>query len=153
MFYRLGLLAVRWRFGILAAWLVVVLAACPSPRVSPRCSPLAASVRPTWSRSARLPALEQGLHTSFTSVARHLLQPTLTADDPHFQAEATPAVAGLQSWDEVSASCPSPWRQPRSRRTATPPTRPSSSRADADNAPKVLPELNRRLVAADGPDR
>src|SRR5215475_11539491 len=106
MFYRLGMLAVRWRFAILAAWLVVVLAALPfAPRVPEVLAPGGFGT-PDMESARAITALEKGLHTRFTSVLVIFSSPNLTANDPQFQAEATQAVAGLQNWDQVQRIVP-----------------------------------------------
>src|SRR5215475_3681558 len=106
MFYRLGMLAVRWRLAILSAWLVLVLAAVPfAPRVPETLAPGGFGT-PDMESARAITSLEQGLHTSFTSVLVIFSSPTLTADDPRFQAEAARAVAGLQNWDQVQRIVP-----------------------------------------------
>src|SRR5512146_1258524 len=68
MFYRLGLATVRWRFWIIAAWALVVLAALPfAPRAAEALSP-GGFGSPDMESQQAVTALEQGLHTNFTSV-------------------------------------------------------------------------------------
>src|SRR5262245_2462993 len=106
MFYRLGLLAVRWRFALLVAWFVLALAALPFAPRAPEVLAPGGFGTPDMESSRAVTALEQGLHTSFTSVLVIFSSPALTADDPRFQAEATRAVAGLQNWDQVQRIVP-----------------------------------------------
>ena len=68
MFYRLGLATVRWRLWILVCWALLVLAALP---FAPRAAEALASggfSSPDMESQQAVTALEQGLHTSFTSV-------------------------------------------------------------------------------------
>src|SRR5689334_8486871 len=68
MFYRLGLATVRWRLWIIAAWALVVLAALPfAPRAAEALAP-GGFGSPDMESQQAVTALEQGLHTSFTSV-------------------------------------------------------------------------------------
>ncbi|HEV8191906.1 MAG TPA: MMPL family transporter [Ktedonobacterales bacterium] len=150
MFYRLGLLAVRWRFAILAAWLVVVLAALPfAPRVPEVLAPGGFGTSDMESARA-ITALEQGLHTRFTSVLVIFSSPTLTADDPRFRAEAAHAVAGLQTWDQVQRIVPYTVAPAQVSKDGHDAYTAVFLKTDADNAPKLLPELNRRLVQPQG---
>ena len=62
-------------------------------------------------------------------------------------------MAGLQGWSEVTRVVPftlSPEQVSRDRKAAYTAV---FLKADADNAPKVLPELRSRLTAACGSDR
>ena len=153
MFYRFGLLAVRWRYWIIAIWALVALASLPfAPRVAQVLAPGGFS-SPDMESQRAVDALQQGLHTSFTTVDVIFTSETLTADDPRFVAEANAAVAGLQGWSEVTRVVPftlSPEQVSRDRKAAYTAV---FLKADADNAPKVLPELRSRLTAASGSDR
>ena len=146
MFYRFGLLAVRWRYWIIAIWAFVALASLPfAPRVAQVLAPGGFS-SPDMESQRAVDALQQGLHTSFTTVDVIFTSETLTADDPRFVAEANAAVAGLQGWSEVARVVPftlSPEQVSRDRKAAYTAV---FLKADADNAPKVLPELRSRLT-------
>jgi RND superfamily putative drug exporter len=150
MFYRLGLAAVRWRFAILVVWFLVAVAALPfAPRVPEVLAPGGFGTADMESSRA-VTTLERGLHTSFTSVLVIFSSSTLTADDPRFQAEATRAVAGLQNWGQVQRVVPytvAPAQVSPDRHDAYTAV---FLKTDADNAPKLLPELNRRLVQPNG---
>jgi uncharacterized membrane protein YdfJ with MMPL/SSD domain len=68
MFYRFGLLAVRWRYWIIALWALVALASLPfAPRVAQVLAPGGFS-SPDMESQRAVDALQQGLHTSFTTV-------------------------------------------------------------------------------------
>jgi putative drug exporter of the RND superfamily len=146
MFYRLGLAAVRWRLWIIACWAVIVLAALPfAPRAAEALAP-GGFGSPDMESQQAVTALEQGLHTSFTSVLVIFSSKTMTADDPRFQAEAAAAVAKLQRWDEVTRIVPftvAPSQVSRDRHAAYTAV---FIRSDADHAPKVLPGFRARLT-------
>jgi len=146
MFYRLGLATVRWRLWIIAAWALVVLAALPfAPRAAEALAP-GGFGSPDMESQQAVTALEQGLHTSFTSVLVIFSSNTLTADDPRFQAEATAAVAKLQTWSEVTRVVPftvAPSQVSKDRHAAYTTV---FIRSDADHAPEVLPAFRARLV-------
>jgi RND superfamily putative drug exporter len=145
MFYRVGLLAVRWRYWIIALWALVALASLPfAPRVAQVLAPGGFS-SPDMESQRAVDALQQGLHTSFTTVDVIFTSETLTADDPRFVTQANAAVAGLQGWPEVTRVVPftlSPEQVSRDHKAAYTAV---FLKADADNAPKVLPELRSRL--------
>jgi RND superfamily putative drug exporter len=145
MFYRFGLLAVRWRYWIIALWALVALASLPfAPRVAQVLAPGGFS-SPDMESQRAVDALEKGLHTSFTTVDVIFTSKTLTADDPRFVAQANAAVAGLQTWPEVTRVISftlSPEQVSRDHKAAYTAV---FLQADADNAPKVLPALRARL--------
>ena len=145
MFYRLGLTAARLRFWILAFWLIVVLAALPfAPRVASVLTPGGFSSSDMQSQQA-VDALQAGLHANFTNVLILFSSKTLTADDPRFVAEANAAVTRLQGWDQVTSVVPftlDPSQISRDRHTAYTAV---FLKANADNAPSVLPALRARL--------
>ncbi len=145
MFYRLGLLTVRWRYLILAVWAVGVLAAVPfAPRAAEVLTPGGFGSSSMESQQA-VDALQQGLHTSFTNVDILFTSKTLTADDPRYVAEATAAVAGLQGWSQVTQIVPytiNPAQVSNNRHIAYTVV---LLKADADHAPAVLPGLRARL--------
>jgi putative drug exporter of the RND superfamily len=145
MFYRFGLLAVRWRYWIIGLWAFVALASLPfAPRVAQVLAPGGFS-SPDMESQRAVDALQAGLKTSFTSVDVIFTSETLTADDPRFVAQANAAVAGLQGWPEVTRVVPftlSPEQVSRDRKAAYTAV---FLKADGDNAPKVLPALRDRL--------
>ena len=68
MFHRLGLRMVRWRYWIVAVWILAVLIALPfAPRVAEVLAPGGFSSNSMESQQA-IDALQKGLHTSFTNV-------------------------------------------------------------------------------------
>jgi RND superfamily putative drug exporter len=146
MFNRLALAAVRHRYWILACWLVAVLAALPfAPRASEVLAPGGFS-SPDMESQRAVDALQSGLHTSFTSVLVLFSSPTLSADDPPFQAEASAAVAHLAGWSEIERVVPyqyNPMQVSRDRHAAYTAV---FLRSDPDSAPKVLPALRARLA-------
>src|SRR5579862_2269961 len=106
MFYRLGLAAVRLRWWILACWLVIVLAALPfAPRAPGALTPGGFS-SPDMESARALDTLQNGLHTSFTSVYIIFTSAKLAASDPQFAAEVNSALAGVQRWSQVTQIVP-----------------------------------------------
>jgi len=146
MFYRLGHLAVRFRFAILAFWLIVVLVGLPfAPRVASALSPGGFSSNDMQSQQA-INALQAGLHTNFTDVLVIFTSKTMTADNPQFVAEANAATARLAGWSEVSAIVPftiNPSAVSRDGHTAYTTVFLNET---ADNAYKVLPAFRARLA-------
>ncbi|HZU77672.1 MAG TPA: MMPL family transporter, partial [Dehalococcoidia bacterium] len=145
MFYRLGLAVVRLRWLVVAVWAVAVLAALPfAPRAPEALSPGGFTSDSMESQQA-VNALSAGLHTTFTNVQIIFSSDRLTADDPTFVQQATLAVEGLRSWNEVTGIVPftaNPTAVSRSRHAAYTLV---LLRSDPDHAPGVLPELRRRL--------
>jgi RND superfamily putative drug exporter len=145
MFYGFGLLAVRWRYWIIALWALVALASLPfAPHVAQVLAPGGFS-SPDMESQRAVDALQNGLHTSFTTVDVIFTSETLTTDDPRFVAQANAAVAGLQGWSEVTRVVPftlSSEQVSRDRKAAYTAV---FLKADGDNAPKVLPELRDHL--------
>ena len=146
MFYRLGLFTVRWRLWIIACWALVVLAGLPfAPRAAEALAP-GGFGSPDMESQQAVTALEQGLHTSFTSILVIFSSNTMTADDPRFQAEATAAVAKLQNWNEVTRIVPftvAPAQVSKDRHAAYTAV---FIRSDADHAPQVLPAFRAKLA-------
>ena len=146
MFYRLGLAAVALAPLDHRLLVAVVLAALPfAPRAAEALSP-GGFASPDMESQQAMTALEQGLHTSFTSVLVIFSSTTMTADDPRFQAEATAAVAKLQSWNEVTRIVPftvAPAQVSKDRHAAYTAV---FIRSDADHAPQVLPAFRARLT-------
>jgi RND superfamily putative drug exporter len=145
MFYRFGLLAVRWRYWIIAIWAFVVLASLPfAPRVAQVLAPGGFS-SPDMESQRAADALQAGLKTSFTTVDIIFTSETLSVDDPRFVAQANAAVAGLQGWPEVTRVASfslNPEQVAHDRKAAYTAV---YLKSDADNAPKVLPALRARL--------
>ncbi len=150
MFYRLGALAVRFRYWILSCWLVIVLIGLPfAPRVAEVLSPGGFS-SPNMQSQQAIDALQSGLHTNFTSVLVIFSSKTMTADDPRFVAAANEATAKLTGWSEVSAIVPftvDPSAISRDRHTAYTAV---FLNASADDAYKLLPALRARLSQPSG---
>jgi RND superfamily putative drug exporter len=145
MFYRFGLLAVRWRYWIIASWALVALASLPfAPRVAQALAPGGFS-SPDMESQRAVDALQQGLHTSFTTVDVIFTSETFTADDPRFVAQANAAVAGLQGWPEVTRVVPFTLSHEQVSGDLKAAYTAVFLKAAGDNAPKVLPELRARL--------
>ncbi len=145
MFYRWGVAAVRARYWVVALWTLIVLASLPfAPRVAEALTPGGFSSPDMQSQQA-IDALEQGLHTNFTTVLVIFSSPSITADDPRFAAQANAAVADLTHWSAVTNVVPftvDPSQISRDRHAAYTVVMLKST---PDAAPHVLPELRARL--------
>src|SRR5579875_1245134 len=122
MFYRLGRIATRFRWLIVGLWMVAAVIALPfAPQASQVlhsggfASPDAESVR-------AVAVLTQKLHLDETIVQVIFTSRRYTVDDPQFVQQSQQALARLRNWSEVAQIV-----------------------TFADNAPKLLPELQRRL--------
>src|SRR5271165_3014890 len=145
MFQRLGLRMVRWRYWIVAAWMLAVLVALPfAPRVAGALAPGGFSSNSMQSQQA-INVLQQGLHTSFTTVQVVFTSQTLSAYDPRFGDEAQAAVANLSGWSQVEGIVPFSANPSQISRDGHAAYTVVLLKADPDSAPSVLPELRRRL--------
>ncbi len=145
MFQHLGLRMVRWRYWIVAAWMLAVLIALPfAPRVAGALAPGGFSSNSMQSQQA-INVLQQGLHTSFTTVQVVFTSQTLSAYDPRFGDEAQAAVANLNGWSQVESIVPFSANPSQISRDGHAAYTVVLLKADPDSAPSVLPELRRRL--------
>lgn len=145
MFYRLGLATVRWRYWILGIWAVIVLAALPfAPRAPGALAP-GGFTSPDMPSQRAIAELEQGLHTSFTSVLIIFSSRTMTASDPRFQAEAAATVAPLAHWSQVQSIVPYTVNPAQVSRDGHAAYTAVFLKASDEAAPTVLPGLRARL--------
>ncbi len=145
MFRRLGLGMVRWRYWIVAAWVLAVLTALPfAPRVAAVLTPGGFSSNSMQSQQA-INVLQKGLHTSFTNVQIVFSSNTLTAGNPRFISEAQNAVADLSGWSQVDGVVPFSSNPTQISRDGHAAYTVVLLKDDPDSAPTALPELRRRL--------
>ncbi len=145
MFYRLGKLATRYRWLIVGLWMVAALIALP---FAPQASQVLRSggfTSPDAESQRAIDLLVQKLHFKTTIVQIIFTSQRYSADDPRFYAQTQQALANLRTWPEVAqiVSYTDNPRQVSIDRHAVYIN--VLLTADADNAPKSLPELEHRL--------
>jgi RND superfamily putative drug exporter len=146
MFYRLGRFAARYRWWIVGVWMVAMALALP---FAPRASAVLQSggfISPDAESQRALDLLTQKLNLKSTVVQVLFTSQTYTADDPRFAQEAERALANLRSWsqvDSVTSFTDNPRQISLDRHAAYANI---TLKTDADSAPGLLPELERRLT-------
>src|SRR5882724_8389497 len=103
MFYRLGRFAARYRWWMLAVWLVVMAAALP---FAPRASSVLQSggfISPDAESQQAVDLLAKRLNLKATIVQVIFTSQVYTADDPRFIQESEQALANLRTWSEVAS--------------------------------------------------
>src|SRR5216684_993015 len=145
MFYHLGRMATRYRWLIVGFWMVAVAVALP---FAPQTSGVLHSggfVSPDIESERAVNLLVQKLHLNQTIVQVIFTSQNYTADSPKFIQETQTALAGVRSMQEVSGvvSFTDNPRQISLDRHAAYVT--VLLKPDPDSAPKLLPELERRL--------
>ena len=146
MFYHLGRFAARYRWWIVGVWMVAMAAALP---FAPRANDVLQSggfISPNAESQRAVDLLTQKLGIQSTIVQVLFTSRAYTADDPHFAQEAEQAMAGLRSWSEVgsiTSFTDNPRQISLDRHAAYADV---TLNIDSDSAPKLLPELERRLT-------
>ncbi|HEX7736013.1 MAG TPA: MMPL family transporter [Ktedonobacteraceae bacterium] len=145
MFYHLGRFAARYRWWMVGVWMVAMAIALP---FAPRASDVLQSggfISPDAESQRAVDLLTSKLGLQPTIVQVLFTSRVYTADNPRFAQESEQALAGLRSWSEV-ASVTSFTDNPRQisldRHAAYANI---ALNIDSDSAPKLLPELERRL--------
>ena len=145
MFYHLGKFATRYRWLIVGLWMVAIAVALP---FAPQASNVLQSggfISPDAESQRAVDLLTQKLGVKQTVVQVIFTSQTFSADDPRFAQETGQALAGLRSWSEV-AGITSFTENPRQISTDRHAAYVDISlNIDPDDAPKLLPELERRL--------
>jgi putative drug exporter of the RND superfamily len=145
MFYHLGKFATRYRWLIVGLWMVAIAVALP---FAPQASNVLQSggfISPDAESQRAVDLLTQKLGVKQTVVQIIFTSQTFTADDPRFAQETDQALAGLRSWSDVAgitSFTDNPRQISTDRRAAYVNI---SLNIDPDDAPKLLPELERRL--------
>ena len=146
MFYRLGRFAARYRWWIVGVWMVAMALALP---FAPRASAVLQSggfISPDAESQRALDLLTRKLNLKSTVVQIIFTSQTYTADDPRFAQEAERALANLRSWSQVesvTSFTDNPRQISLDRHAAYANI---TLKTDADSAPGLLPELERRLT-------
>lgn len=145
MFYRLGRLATRYRWWIVALWFLAGAAALP---FAPQASNVLQSggfLSPDAESQRAVDLLTQKLGVQQTIVQVIFTSKTETADDPRFALASETALAGLRTWSEVagiSNFTDNPRQISLDRHSAYANI---SLYISPDAAPRILPELESRL--------
>jgi len=145
MFYRLGRFTARHRWLIVGVWLLALAVALP---FAPRASSVLQSggfISPTAESQRAIDLLAQKLNLKPTIVQILFTSRVYTADDPRFAQESERALANLRTWSEVAGITnftDNPRQISLDRHAAYASV---ILNIDADSAPRLLPELERRL--------
>ena len=145
MFYHLGKLATRYRWLIVGFWMVAIAVALP---FAPQANSILHSggfVTPDIESERAVTLLAQKLHLDLTVVQVIFTSQHDTADSPQFIQESQQALARVRTMPEVSgvvSFVDNPRQISLDRRAAYVNV---LLKPDPDSAPKLLPELERRL--------
>jgi RND superfamily putative drug exporter len=145
MFYRLGRFTARHRWLIVGGWMLALAAALP---FAPRASSVLQSggfISPNAESQRAVDLLAQKLNLKPTIVQVLFTSQVYTADDPRFAQESERALANLRTWSEVAGITnftDNPRQISLDRHAAYASV---ILNIDADAAPKLLPELEKRL--------
>ncbi|MDQ6661206.1 MAG: MMPL family transporter [Chloroflexota bacterium] len=145
MFYHLGKIATRYRWLIVGLWMVAIAASLP---FAPQASQILHSggfSSPGVESEQAVNLLVEKLHLNPTIVQVIYTNPHITADDPRFTAEVEQSLASIRNWSEVSQVITfndNPRQISLDRHAAYVNI---FLKTDPDNAPKLLPALERRL--------
>src|SRR5437588_214756 len=145
MFYHLGKLATRYRWLIVGFWMVAIAVALP---FAPQANSILHSggfVTPDIESERAVTLLAQKLHLDLTVVQVIFTSQHYTADSPQFIQESQQALARVRTMPEVSgvvSFVDNPRQISLARRAAYVNV---LLKPNPDSAPKLLPELERRL--------
>src|SRR5579883_837892 len=145
MFYRLGRFAARHRWLIVGVWMLALAAALP---FAPRASSVLQSggfISPNAESQRAVDLLAQKLNLKPTIVQVLFTSRVYTADDPRFAQESERALANLRTWSEVAGITnftDNPRQISLDRHAAYANV---ILNIDSDAAPRLLPELERRV--------
>jgi len=146
MFYRLGKLAVCYRWFIVGFWLIAAAVALP---FSPQASSVLQSggfVSPDAESEQAINLLANNLHLDLKNIVQVIFTSQhYTAYDPHFVQEAQQALASVQQMPEVASIisfADNPRQISLDRHAAYVDV---VLNTDPNSAPKLLPDLQRRL--------
>jgi putative drug exporter of the RND superfamily len=145
MFYHLGKIATRYRWWIVGLWMVAVLIALP---FAPQASQVLRSggfTSPDAESQLAIDLLVQKLHLNQTIVQVIYTSQRYTVDDAQFVQQADQSLSRLRNWSEVSqivTFVDNPRQVALDRKAGYVNI---LLKPDPDSAPKLLPELERRL--------
>jgi RND superfamily putative drug exporter len=147
MFFHLGRIVTRFRWLIVALWIVALAIASPfAPQVT-QVLHSGGFVSPDFESERAINLLVQKLHFNPTIVQVIFTSSRFSADSPEFAQEAQQALARVRGWSEVSgviSFTDNPRQVSLDRHAAYVNV---MLKPDPDTAPKLVPELERRLQA------
>lgn len=147
MFYHLGKIATRFRWLIVGLWIVAVAVALPFAPQARQVLRSGGFTSPDAESQRAVDLLGKKLHLNPTVVQVIFTSQRYTADDAQFVQESERAIAQLRSWSAVAqvvSFTDNPRQISTDRRAAYVNV---LLKADPDNAPKLLPELEHRIQA------
>jgi RND superfamily putative drug exporter len=145
MFYRLGKIATRYRWWIVALWMIAGVVALP---FAPQASQVLRSggfVSPDAESQRAIDTLVRKLHVNQTIVQVIFTSQKYTVDDPHFQQQVTRSLSGLHGWSEIAqivTFADNPRQISLDRKAAYVNV---LLKSDSDSAAKLLPQMEQRL--------
>jgi RND superfamily putative drug exporter len=147
IFYVLGSVATRYRWWIVAVWLLITVVALP---FAPQASQVLRSggfVSPDVQSQQAVDLLSSKLHLNLTIVQVIFISQRYTVERPQFAQEMQQALAEVRTWSEVSGVqtyLDNPRQISLDQHGAYANV---LLRSDPDHAPQLLPELEHRLRA------
>ena len=147
MFFHLGRIVTRFRWLIVVVWIVMIAIALPFAPQATQVLHSGGFVSPDFESEQAINLLVQKLHFNPTIVQVIFTSQRYSADSPAFTQEAQQALIRVLGWSEVSgviSFTDNPRQISLDRHAAYANV---LLKADPDNAPKLLPELERRLQA------
>jgi putative drug exporter of the RND superfamily len=147
MFFHLGRIATRFRWLIVGLWMVAIVIALPFAPQATQVLHSGGFISPDFESERAINLLVQKLHFNPTIVQVIFTSQRYSADTPEFIQEAQQALTHVRGWSEVSgviSFTDNPRQISLDRHAAFVNV---LLKADPDSAPKLLPELERRLQA------
>src|SRR5438552_3568618 len=147
MFFRLGRIATRYRWLIVGLWMVFIAIALPFAPRATQVLHAGGFVSPDFESERAITLLAQKLHFDPTIVQVIFTSQGFNADSLAFPQEAQQALTRVRGWSEVSgviSFTDNPRQISIDRHAAYVNV---LLKPDPDTAPKLLPELERRLQA------
>lgn len=143
---RIGLAAAAHKWTVLSIWGIAFLIALPfAPQIATALKPGGFGSNDMESvRAGTL--LQDRLGAHFTSVQIFFSSSTLSVQNPQFVAEATAALAPLQHWSEVNQIIDFTTNPRQISNDTHSAYTTVYLNIDADNAPSILPTLEKKLV-------
>ena len=144
MFFHLGRIVTRFSWLIVGVWIVMIAIALPFAPQATRVLHSGGFVSPDFESEQAINLLVQKLHFNPTIVQVIFTSQRYSADSPAFTQEAQQALSRVLGWSEVSgviSFTDNPRQISLDRHAAYANV---LLKADPDNAPKLLPELERR---------
>ncbi|HZR44102.1 MAG TPA: MMPL family transporter [Ktedonobacteraceae bacterium] len=146
MFYHLGRIATRFRWLIVGLWMVAGILALPFAPQANQVLQSGGFTSPDAQSQQAIDMLTQKLHLNVNIVQIIFTSQRYTVDDPQFLQQTQQAISHLQNWSEVAqiiTFADNPRQISLDRHAAYINV---LLKTDPGSAPKLLPELQRRLL-------